>query len=99
MPLAFWVDPEIAKDPDTSGHPHHHRRYTFFRSLEDAERSGALAKAGPHVGPARAGTDPIEPPRPALGLIRRDFGIDAHTRRHGLRASADDTRTRMASTD
>ena len=25
--------------------------YTFFRSLEDAEKSGALVKAGPHVGP------------------------------------------------
>ena len=25
--------------------------YTFFRSLDDAARTGALAKAGPHVGP------------------------------------------------
>ena len=25
--------------------------YTFFRTLEDAAKSGALAQAGPHVGP------------------------------------------------
>jgi cytochrome c oxidase assembly protein subunit 11 len=28
--------------------------YTFFRSLDDAAKSGALAKAGPHVGPMTA---------------------------------------------
>jgi cytochrome c oxidase assembly protein subunit 11 len=28
--------------------------YTFYRSLEDAEKTGALAKAGPHVGPMSA---------------------------------------------
>jgi cytochrome c oxidase assembly protein subunit 11 len=33
--------------------------YTFYRSLEDAEKSGALAKAGPHVGPMSA-TELIE---------------------------------------
>jgi len=52
MPLAFWVDPKIAEDPNTSGIRTITISYSFFRSLEDAERSGALASAGPHVGPA-----------------------------------------------
>jgi len=51
MPLAFWVDPEIAKNPNTRGIHTITLNYTFFRSLDDAARSGALAKAGPHVGP------------------------------------------------
>lgn len=50
MPLAFWVDPKIAQDPNTSGIRTITVNYTFFRSLEDAARSGALASAGPHVG-------------------------------------------------
>jgi len=51
FPLSFWVDPEIAKDPNTSDIRTITLSYTFFRTLEDAEKSGALAQAGPHVGP------------------------------------------------
>jgi cytochrome c oxidase assembly protein subunit 11 len=54
MPLSFWVDPKIAEDPNTRGIRTITVSYTFFRTLEDAERAGALASAGPHVG--RAGT-------------------------------------------
>ncbi|MGG5818878.1 cytochrome c oxidase assembly protein [Falsiroseomonas sp. HW251] len=50
MPLAFWVDPRIAQDPNTRGIRTITVSYTFFRSLGDAERAGALASAGPHVG-------------------------------------------------
>jgi cytochrome c oxidase assembly protein subunit 11 len=50
MPLAFWVDPRIAQDPNTRGIRTITVNYTFFRSLHDAERAGALANAGPHVG-------------------------------------------------
>ncbi|MCU0945311.1 MAG: cytochrome c oxidase assembly protein [Rubritepida sp.] len=53
MPLAFWVDPRIAEDPATRGIRTITISYTFFRSLNDAERAGALANAGPHVGRAR----------------------------------------------
>jgi cytochrome c oxidase assembly protein subunit 11 len=51
FPLSFWVDPEIAKDPDTADVQTITLSYTFFRTLEDAAKSGALAQAGPHVGP------------------------------------------------
>ncbi len=51
FPLSFWVDPAIAKDPDTADVHTITLSYTFFRSLDDAEKSGALAQAGPHVGP------------------------------------------------
>ena len=51
FPLSFWVDPEIAKDPGTSDIKEVTLSYTFFRTLDDAEKTGALAKAGPHVGP------------------------------------------------
>jgi cytochrome c oxidase assembly protein subunit 11 len=55
MPLAFWVDPKIAEDPNTRGIRTITISYSFFRSLEDAQRTGALANAGPHVGaPPRA---------------------------------------------
>lgn len=53
MPLSFWVDPRIAQDPNTSGIRTITVSYSFFRSLDDAQRSGALANAGPHVGGAR----------------------------------------------
>ena len=52
MPLAFWVDPRIATDPNTRGIRTITINYTFFRTLADAERSGAMANAGPHVGRA-----------------------------------------------
>jgi len=51
FPLSFWVDPAIADDPSTQDVKTVTLSYTFFRSLDDAARSGALAKAGPHVGP------------------------------------------------
>jgi cytochrome c oxidase assembly protein subunit 11 len=50
MPLGFWVDPRIADDPNTRGIRTITISYTFFRSLNDAERGGAMASAGPHVG-------------------------------------------------
>jgi cytochrome c oxidase assembly protein subunit 11 len=50
MPLAFWVDPRIAEDPNTRGIRTITVSYTFFRSLNDADRAGAVANAGPHVG-------------------------------------------------
>ena len=51
MPLTFWVDPEITRDPNTAGIRTITINYTFFRTLEDAARSGAVANAGQHVGP------------------------------------------------
>jgi cytochrome c oxidase assembly protein subunit 11 len=51
FPLSFWVDPEIAKDPNTADVHTITLSYTFYRSLDDAEKNGALAKAGPHIGP------------------------------------------------
>jgi cytochrome c oxidase assembly protein subunit 11 len=50
MPLAFWVDPRMAQDPNTAGIRTITVNYSFFRSLDDAERAGALANAGTHVG-------------------------------------------------
>ena len=55
MPLAFWVDPRISDDPNTSGIRTITVSYSFFRSLDDAERAGAVANAGPHVGAAPSG--------------------------------------------
>jgi cytochrome c oxidase assembly protein subunit 11 len=54
FPVSFWVDPEIAKDPGTADVRTVTLSYTFYRSLADAAKSGALAKAGPHVGPLTA---------------------------------------------
>ena len=54
MPVSFWVDPRIAEDPNTRDVTTITLSYTFYRTIEDAQRAGALASAGPHVG--RAGT-------------------------------------------
>jgi cytochrome c oxidase assembly protein subunit 11 len=54
FPVSFWVDPAITKDPNTANVKAVTLSYTFFRSLDDAAKTGALAKAGPHVGPMRA---------------------------------------------
>ena len=51
FPLSFWVDPAMAKDPSMADVKVITLSYTFFRSLSDAARTGALANAGPHVGP------------------------------------------------
>ena len=51
FPVSFWVDPAIRSDPNTADVKEITLSYTFFRSLDDAAKSGALAKAGPHVGP------------------------------------------------
>ncbi len=51
FPVTFWVDPAIASDPNTADVHEVTLSYTFFRALDDAIKSGALAKAGPHVGP------------------------------------------------
>jgi cytochrome c oxidase assembly protein subunit 11 len=61
MPLAFWVDPRLFDDPATRDVRVITVSYTFFRSLADAERAGALATAGPHVGGFTPNT---APPRP-----------------------------------
>ena len=61
FPLSFWVDPAISTDPDTKDVKVITLSYTFFRSLDDAARSGNLAKAGPHVGPAGPRADASPP--------------------------------------
>ena len=50
FPVSFYVDPAIATDPATREVHTITLSYSFYRTLDDAQRSGALAKAGPHVG-------------------------------------------------
>lgn len=54
MPVTFWVDPKIAEDPSTRDVTTITLSYSFFRTIEDAKKAGALANAGPHVGRANA---------------------------------------------
>ncbi|MBO1076387.1 cytochrome c oxidase assembly protein [Roseomonas marmotae] len=65
MPIAYWVSPEMAKDPNTRGIKTITVNYTYFRTLADAERAGALAKAGEHVGKR---TELAEPGRPRTAM-------------------------------
>jgi len=54
FPVSFWVDPAIRADPNTADVKVITLSYTFFHSLDDAAKTGALAKAGVHVGPMSA---------------------------------------------
>jgi cytochrome c oxidase assembly protein subunit 11 len=51
FPVSFWVDPAIADDPDARDVRTITLSYTFYPSLDDAAKTGALAKAGPMASP------------------------------------------------
>lgn len=59
FPVTFWVDPKIATDPNTRDVATVTLSYTFFKSMEQAEEAGALASAGPHVGPLLDTAEPV----------------------------------------
>lgn len=54
FPISFWVDPAIRTDPNTADIKVITLSYTFYESLDVAEKLGALAHAGPHIGPISA---------------------------------------------
>ena len=45
--MTFWVDPAILQDPETRDIHTITLSYTFFPSLEEAAKTGALAKSRP----------------------------------------------------
>jgi cytochrome c oxidase assembly protein subunit 11 len=60
FPVSYWVDPKISTDPSTRDVQTITLSYTFYRSLDDAEKAGAVTKAGPHVGPLSANQGPSD---------------------------------------
>ena len=44
MPVSFYIDPEIAKDPSTKEVKSITLSYTFFNSEENKEHKGKISK-------------------------------------------------------